>query len=141
MFLLTKHAKEKIKKRLIKKSNVDSFQIWKAALDFARQSDMFYDKKFIYFTNYEYTLIVTKDFREPLSRREALKLLRENKHKEFNVFDSETSQLYRVDRIRAFRLAATKGVYLSKKSEDIFIGKPRIAITLRPFKESDVKNL
>ncbi len=138
MFLLTKHAKEKIRKRLLKKRNVDNFQIWSSALEFAKKAIVLEDEKFIYFTDGKFTLVVTKERKEPFSFGQALKVLRETPFNEFYIFDEKENKLIRVNRIEAFRVVAkAKEVYLNKESPDIYIGKPRIALTLRPAKEKE----
>ena len=50
MIILTKHCKERIKKRLIKKKSVDPCVIWNSAINFIKNSKRIESKKFIYYT-------------------------------------------------------------------------------------------
>jgi len=130
MFLLTKHAKEKIKKRLLKKKDVNPIELWKKAIEFA-QNSIERVGDFIYYTNGQYTLIVTKD-QKSQTKEEFIKNISQSKYKYFYVYwDGDIKYMPKHE------VLLLKG-YAQKNSPDVYIGNPRIAITLRPFKKSDL---
>ncbi len=133
MFILTKHAKEKIKKRLIKKKNVDLYDIWKSALEFAKKAVRLEDEKFIYFTNGKYTLIVVKRYPRILNKEEAIKFLHGIQRESFVVY--KNGNLYRLSKQELLKILEDN-IVISEYG-DVYFGKPYIAITLRPAKNRE----
>ncbi len=133
MFVLTKHAKDQVKKRLLKKKSADLYEIWKSALEFAKRAMKIEDNKFIYFTNGKYTLVVVKKNPKLLTKEEALRLLKEIKREDFVVY--KDGKLFKISKEKLIEILEDN-VVISEYG-NVYFGKPYMALTLRPAKVSE----
>lgn len=136
MIILTKHCKERIKKRLIKKKSVDPCVIWNSAINFIKNSKRIESKKFIYYTNGKNTLVVTKNKIKGISRDEAKKFIQNLKINTFCVFfNNNVIKMSKKDLLKMIDLNDSN--FIVSKHGDIFFGEAHVAITFRPAKRKE----
>ena len=136
MIILTKHCKERIKKRLLKKKSVDPCIIWSSAINFIKSSKRIESKKFIYYTDGRNTLVVTKNKIKGISREEAKRFIQDLEIDTFCVFfNNSVVKMSKKNLLKMIDL--NDGNFIVSKHGDIFFGKAHVAITFRPSKRKE----
>jgi len=86
MLIITLHAYERIKKRLLKKKGVSYVEVWKKAIEFTKKAKRKEFNKFIIFTDGRYSLICLKKEFKKFTKEELEKYLKKNDYKVFYVY-------------------------------------------------------